>query len=92
MTSHGLRFAIEPRMVPPAKAARRIGLTLAEFQARAAELEAAGFPVADPLTGCIALESIDIWIDRRAGLKRGDGAVSEPSAIMDRIGRQAWAK
>jgi hypothetical protein len=61
---HGLRFKVEPGDVPPEKAARRLHLTLAEFEAKLGELRQRGFPAPDPTTGMYDLEAIDAW--RRA--------------------------
>lgn len=63
MTS--LRFHVEPRDVPAHAAARRLGLTEAEFRQRLPLLEARGFPPADPTTGHFDLDAIDEWRKRR---------------------------
>lgn len=47
--------------VPPAVAARRLALTLAEFQEVLPRLQARGFPAADPDTGNFDLDAIDLW-------------------------------
>src|SRR5690606_27461252 len=44
-----IRFPIQPRMVGPEKVARRVGVTLATFEAKRAELERQGFPAPDPV-------------------------------------------
>jgi hypothetical protein len=56
-----LRFCVEPGDVPPEKAARRLHLTLAEFNAKLPALLDRGFPAADPTTGMYDLEAIDLW-------------------------------
>jgi hypothetical protein len=56
-----IRYRVDPGDVPPEKAARRIGLTLARFHEVRAQLEARGFPQADPTTGNYDLEEIDRW-------------------------------
>lgn len=86
-----VRFPIEPRLIPPEKAARRLGLTKAEFDAKRDELEAAGFPAADPLLGNYSLQAVDNWIDARSGLTPKGGLVSDPSVIFGRIRAKAWA-
>jgi hypothetical protein len=56
-----IRFPVEPRDVPPEKAARRLHLTLAEFTAKLPALMDRGFPGPDPTTGMFDLEAIDLW-------------------------------
>jgi hypothetical protein len=56
-----IRHKVEPADVPPAKAARRLHLTLEQFEAKLPELQARGFPSADPTTGMYDLEEIDRW-------------------------------
>ena len=60
-----MRFRIEPRDVPAEVAARRLGKTLAEFNAALPDLVARGFPQADPTTGNFDLAAIDRWCDAR---------------------------
>jgi hypothetical protein len=60
-----MRFRINSRDVPPAQAAKRLGLTLAEFEKMLAELLARSFPAPDPTTGNYDLEAIDKWCDAR---------------------------
>lgn len=52
--------------ISPTAAARRMGMTLAEFEAKLPELRARvpAFPAADPTTGNYDLDAIDEW--RRA--------------------------
>jgi hypothetical protein len=63
-----LRCRVDPRDVPAAKAARKIGLTLVEFDRVKAELFARGFPTPDPTTGLYDLKAIEVWRDVRSGL------------------------
>lgn len=63
MTS--LRFHIEPRDVPASAAARRMGLSEAEFEQFLPILLARGFPGPDPTTGRFDLDAIDEWRRRR---------------------------
>lgn len=63
--STGLRFRVDPGDVPADKAARRLHLTLAEFEAALPELYARLFPRPDPTTGMFDLEAIDEWRRRR---------------------------
>ena len=60
-----MRFRVEPRDVPAEIAARRLGKTLAEFNAALPRLIERGFPVADPDTGNFDLHAIDRWCDSR---------------------------
>ena len=61
----GLRFHVDPRDVPAQVAARRIGLTKADFLLALPELEARGFPKPDNTTGMWDLDAIDEWRRRR---------------------------
>lgn len=63
-----IRFAVEPRDIPPEKAARRLHLTLVEFDAVRGRLEGRGFPRPDPDTGMYDTKAIDAWMDRRSAL------------------------
>ena len=67
-TASSIRFPVQPRLVPMAKAARRLHLTPAEFEAKAGDLHQYGFPTPCPVTGHYDLKAIDAWLDRRAGL------------------------
>jgi hypothetical protein len=60
-TARRIRFPVEPRDVPPEKAARRLHVTLAEFTFMLPALMDRGFPGADPTTGMFDLEAIDLW-------------------------------
>lgn len=68
LQSGSIRFQVQPRDVPASKAARRLHLTLPEFESRLPRLRARGFPAADPDTGNFDLKAIDDWMDRRSGL------------------------
>jgi hypothetical protein len=60
-----MRFHVIPGDVPPEFAARRLGLSLAEFEAKLPALLQRGFPRADDTTGHYCLEAIDQWRLRR---------------------------
>lgn len=60
-----MRFRIEPRDIPAAIAARRLGLSIEEFQDKLPELLRRGFPAPDETTGNFCLEAIDQWRLRR---------------------------
>lgn len=63
-----IRFAVEPRLVPLQKAARRLHLTASEFKGKEQLLGGAGFPAPCPVTGHYDLKAIDAWLDQQAGL------------------------
>lgn len=54
-------------MVPAIKAARRLHLTLPEFERILPKLLARGFPRADPDIGNYDLKAIDAWLDSQMG-------------------------
>lgn len=70
LTGAKVRCRIDPRDVPPIKAARRLGLSLSEFEAKLQSLRMRGFPAPDETTGFYDLKKIDQWMDDRDGLKR----------------------
>ena len=80
-----IRFPVYPRDVPAAKAARRLHLTLAEFEDRLPRLKARGFPSADPDTGFFDLKAIDAWMDARSGLARHDEARDAGTDFNERL-------
>jgi hypothetical protein len=59
--SSRIRFPVDPGDVPPEKAARRLHLTLAEFQEKLPALLQRGFPPPDVTTGMFDLQAIDAW-------------------------------
>jgi len=60
-----MRFRVDPRDVPAEYAARRLGMSEAEFTAALPTLFARGFPQADPDTGNYDMHAIDRWCDAR---------------------------
>lgn len=60
-----MRFRVEPRDVPAAVAARRLGITEAKFNELFHRLRASGFPAPDDITGNYDLDAIDEWRKRR---------------------------
>ena len=85
-----IRYRIDPRDVPPEKAARRLHLTLAGFDLVREELHARGFPRPDPTTQMFDLVAIDAWMDRRsglAGLTVNDGPRNAEEVSRDRLER-----
>jgi hypothetical protein len=85
-----MRFHVEPRDVPAEMAARRLGKTLAEFNAALPHLLARGFPKPDPDTGNFDLEAINRWCDARHPHLFGGSSMQAMDAgqvIKERIAR-----
>lgn len=87
-----LRFPIQPRMVPPEKVARRLGITIAVFLEKRADLERNGFPKADSVLGNYPLDAVDRWIDGRAGLSRPGDPFSAQNEMLQAVREKAWAR
>ncbi len=68
MQGGSVRFRVDPRDVPPVKAARLLGMTLTEFEATLPRLRLRAFPAPDPDTGNYDLKAVEAWMDRRSGL------------------------
>lgn len=68
-TPNQIRFTVEPRLVPPTKAARRLHLTISEFNEKIGALLRAGMPAPCSVTGHYDLVALDAWLDRRAGVQ-----------------------
>lgn len=88
----GIRFPIDPRMVPAPKVARRLGLTVAGFADRLPTLIDAGFPAADPILGTWCLQAVDNWIDERSGLKSPERQMNPVADMKSAIRAGAWGK
>ncbi|MDH2311462.1 hypothetical protein [Methylobacterium brachiatum] len=56
-----VRFSVDPADIPAEKVARRLHLTIAQFDAVRTRLFMRGFPRPDPDTGMYCLEAIDRW-------------------------------
>lgn len=69
-----------PRDVPLAMAARRLHLTLAQFDLVKNALYDRGFPRPDPTTAMFDLEAINAWMDRRSHLTAPGGLTPQRSA------------
>lgn len=78
---------MEPRLVPPIKAARRLHLTLAEFNQVIARLLQRGFPHPDPDIGHYDLKAIDEWLDRQMGMQQGTVACDPREVWAERLAR-----
>lgn len=94
-----VRFAIDPADIPAEKVARRLHLTLAQFEACKLRLFMRGFPRPDPDTGMYCLEAIDRWRLHRhpsqfPELTRPDAAVSSapPEKDLGAMAREAYRR
>jgi hypothetical protein len=79
--SSRIRFRVDPRDVPLEKAARRLHLTLGDFQTKLPELLARGFPQPDPTTGMFDLAAIEAWMDARHSPSTSNGLTPRKSSI-----------
>ena len=80
---------IDPGDVPASYAARRLGISEAAFRLALPDLEARGFPRADPTTGNFDLQAIDEWRRQRHASLFGLDPASPATAVSERI-RQAF--
>lgn len=81
-----LRFHVEPRDVPAHAAARRLGLSEAEFSAALPRLLQRGFPPADPTTDRYDLDAIDAWRrSRHASVYADPSKARDGSVVMERL-------
>ena len=84
-----MRFGVKPRDVPASMAARRLGLSLPDFNEVLPNLLARGFPRHDPDTGHYDLAAIDRWCDSRHshlfGANPGMVARDASAVAKDRI-------
>lgn len=76
-----VRFPVRPRLLPPAKVARWLHLTLEEFRQLLPALRKEGFPAACPVTGHYDLLALEAWQDRRSGLSGGE-PIEDRAAVM----------
>lgn len=80
-----IRFQVQPRLVPAAKAARRLFLTVDDFRDKLPALIREGFPAPCPVTSHFDLVAIDAWLDRRAGLGDRDTQRAADAIINARL-------
>jgi len=78
-----VRFVVEPRLIPPAKAARRLHLSSAEFDAKRAALHRHGFPLPCPIIGHFDLVAIDAWLDKMSGVGAETSPISDPASLVE---------
>ena len=83
-----LRFRVDPRCVPASKAARRLGLSLIEFDRLKVELFAQGFPQPDAVTGNYDLKAVEAWQDARSGLAEPLTTEHKPVNAADGFGER----
>lgn len=85
----GIRFHVHPRCVPPAVAARRIGVTETRFKEISQDLLDNGFPLPDSVTGNYDLDAIDRYIAKRNPKLMGEqddgGALTDEAEMLRRI-------
>ncbi len=81
----GFRYRVEPRDVPPVIAARRLGLSLASFQAVLKRLIGRGFPAPDPDTGHFDLKAVEAWMDSRSGLATDADLGRDAASVKSRL-------
>jgi hypothetical protein len=80
LRSSRIRYPVDPRDVPAEKIARRLHLTLAEFEALKDDLFGRGFPRPDLTTHHYDLRAVDAWMDVRSGLTGQGVLTAEPKA------------
>lgn len=83
--ARSIRFQVQPRGVPAAVAARRLGLLVEDFLTRLPALQREGFPSPIPGAENFDLVAIDAWLDRRAGLVAIDRSPSAGAIIKARL-------
>jgi hypothetical protein len=85
-----VRYRVDPRLVPPQKAARYLHLTLRQFEGALPLLIARGFPHPCPVIGHFDLTAISHWLDQQSGIGRlspEHDAVDLEKTILERIAR-----
>lgn len=87
LKADSIRYPVQPRLLPPVKAARRLYLTLDEFRQKLPQLLLHGFPSPCPVTGHFDLVAIDAFLDRRAGIGNGASAEDSAATMRERIAR-----
>lgn len=80
--SSSIRYKVEPRLIPPIKAARFFHMTLLEFSRKLPALRKEGFPSPCPVTGHFDLKAMNLWQDRRSGLNGDAPTMADHHAIM----------
>lgn len=83
--ANSIRFAIDPRDVPPIKIARLFHLSLEGFNAWLPELRRRGFP-APRVTGNYDLKAVHEWMDADSRLTARDRPSDAKAKALARIG------
>lgn len=86
----GLRYHIEPGDAPAEVAARRMGLSVLQFERALPDLRKRGFPAPDTTTNLYDLQAIDEWRKRRHPQLFGqtdNAAVNARLVVKDRLAR-----
>jgi hypothetical protein len=94
IVSSEIRYKVDPRLVPPQKAARYLHLTRHQFEHLLPDLISRGFPRPCPIIGHFDLTAINQWIDLQSGVGRPYLEVSEDDlekTVLERIARYANA-
>lgn len=81
LTGASVRYVVQPRLVPVAKAARRLHLSPTEFEAKRAALHSHGFPLPCPVVEHFDLVAIDAWLDRMSGV--GAETHGDPASLVE---------
>lgn len=84
-TPSQIRFAVDPRMVPAHKAARRLHLLPSEFEKLLPRLLQRGFPRPDPDIGHFDLKAIDEWLDRQSVSLQAPGPIDARTVMAERL-------
>ena len=85
-----VRYRIDPRLVPPEKVARRLGVTFDRFRASVPDLERSGFPKPLSVLGNYCLQAVDNWIDSQSGLTTATTPESAREKMKRAISERAW--
>lgn len=87
-----IRYRIDPRMIPPQKVARRLGVSYEQFVASVPELERQGFPKPVRVLGNYCLQAVDNWIDAQSGLTTPTDPASARQEMLRAVRAKAWAQ
>lgn len=77
-----VRFPVQPRLLPEAKAARWLHLTVPQFRQAMPALRRQGFPLPCSITGHYDLIAMQAWQDRRSGINNASPSAAEEKAAM----------
>jgi hypothetical protein len=77
-----IRIVVEARDVPARAAARRLGITVDDFEKWLPDLLTRGFPPPDATTGNFDLKAIEAWQDGRSGLNSSAFPVARTPRVL----------